>query len=433
MVRVKKMKVVFIHPDLGIGGAERLVLDVALALKKQGIDVSFITNHFDPNHCFLELKNSTFPVKVYGDWLPRSFFGLFQALCAYIRMLYLAFIYTFFCFEENKPNIYFVDQIPMAVPILKYAKYKVIYYCHHPDLLASAPGGILKNFYRYPLNVIEEKGTNMADIILVNSNYTARIFTKTFPSIKKRIYVLYPSVPPTYNDLVQKETSANPPKIITDILKGLRRERVCIFLSINRFHPAKNLMLAIQAMRTLKLKTNRWDDTFLILAGGCDPESKINNRYFNELDEYVKTKNLTGKVIFLKSPSDTEKVKLILNCDCLVYTPAKEHFGIVPLEAMMAQKPVIAIDDGGPRETVKHSLTGYLCKPNPTAMAECMKMIVEDRNNAVKMGLNGKKHCEETFSYETFSKNIMKIVEALVLSNVTNLNTPSVYVKNKEF
>ena len=46
------MQVVFIHPDLGIGGAERLVVDAAVALKNKGHRVSFITGHHDRKHCF---------------------------------------------------------------------------------------------------------------------------------------------------------------------------------------------------------------------------------------------------------------------------------------------------------------------------------------------------------------------------------------------
>ena len=46
------MQVAFVHPDLGIGGAERLVVDAALALKSKGHSVSFITGHHDRKHCF---------------------------------------------------------------------------------------------------------------------------------------------------------------------------------------------------------------------------------------------------------------------------------------------------------------------------------------------------------------------------------------------
>lgn len=48
------MFVTIIHPDLGIGGAERLVLDVAVAMRQNGHEVQFVTNHFNPKHAFTE-------------------------------------------------------------------------------------------------------------------------------------------------------------------------------------------------------------------------------------------------------------------------------------------------------------------------------------------------------------------------------------------
>jgi len=52
-----KKKIIFIHPDLGIGGAERLVVDAAVGLQKKGHEVIIYTSHCDPNHCFDEAKD----------------------------------------------------------------------------------------------------------------------------------------------------------------------------------------------------------------------------------------------------------------------------------------------------------------------------------------------------------------------------------------
>lgn len=57
------MKVVFLHLDLGIGGAERLVVDAAMAVKESGHSVEFVTSHHDESHCFPETKNDL-PVTV---------------------------------------------------------------------------------------------------------------------------------------------------------------------------------------------------------------------------------------------------------------------------------------------------------------------------------------------------------------------------------
>jgi len=49
--------VVFFHPDLGIGGAERLIIDAAVGLQKRGNRVVIFTSHCDPKHCFDEARD----------------------------------------------------------------------------------------------------------------------------------------------------------------------------------------------------------------------------------------------------------------------------------------------------------------------------------------------------------------------------------------
>ena len=49
--------IVFFHPDLGIGGAERLVIDAAVGLQALGHKVVVFTSHCDPQHCFEEARD----------------------------------------------------------------------------------------------------------------------------------------------------------------------------------------------------------------------------------------------------------------------------------------------------------------------------------------------------------------------------------------
>ena len=65
------VRVVFLHPDLGIGGAERLVVDAALALRDKNHEVHIVTCHHDDSHCFEETRNGSLQVTSVGDWLPR--------------------------------------------------------------------------------------------------------------------------------------------------------------------------------------------------------------------------------------------------------------------------------------------------------------------------------------------------------------------------
>lgn len=53
----EKKSIVFFHPDLGIGGAERLVIDAAVGLQARGHKVTIFTSHCDPGHCFDEARD----------------------------------------------------------------------------------------------------------------------------------------------------------------------------------------------------------------------------------------------------------------------------------------------------------------------------------------------------------------------------------------
>lgn len=58
-------------------------------------------------------------------------------------------------------------------------------------------------------------------------------------------------------------------------------------------------------------------------------------------------------------------LELYAECLCVLYTPENEHFGIVPLEAMAAGKPVLACKSGGPVESIIDRITGFTCDPCP--------------------------------------------------------------------
>ena len=54
---VSPQSIVFFHPDLGIGGAERLIVDAAVGLQSLGHTVTIFTSHCDPRHCFDEARD----------------------------------------------------------------------------------------------------------------------------------------------------------------------------------------------------------------------------------------------------------------------------------------------------------------------------------------------------------------------------------------
>jgi len=114
---VEMLNVVFLHPDLGIGGAERAVIDAAMALKSRGHRVTMLTAHHDTSHCFDETRDGRLSVIAVGDWLPRSLFGRCRALCAYLRMIVVALYLVLF--SGIPCDVVFCDQISACIPVLR--------------------------------------------------------------------------------------------------------------------------------------------------------------------------------------------------------------------------------------------------------------------------------------------------------------------------
>ncbi|CAG5117755.1 unnamed protein product [Candidula unifasciata] len=395
-------KVVFIHPDLGIGGAERAVVDAALALKSRGHQVEFVTSHHDPGHSFQETKDGTLKVTVVGDWLPRQLFGRFFAACAYLRMIYAAVYLVFF--SGIRFDVVFCDQISACIPVLKLSPAKVIFYCHFPDMLLTQRRSFWKRVYRAPIDYLEEKTTGMADCILVNSKFTASVFSETFKSLRHVTpEVLYPI--PDFSSFDKPTESVTPELLPSQV--------GTVFLSINRYERKKNIQLAIHALSAL-LEQKPDADVHLIIAGGYDTRVEENVQYHAELVSLAKQLGLENRVTFLRSLSDEQKRTLLKHSSCLLYTPEREHFGIVPIEAMYMQCPVIAMRSGGPLETVADGSTGFLCNNDPREVAQAMLKFVEDPALGKLFGKAGRSRVKTMFSFITFTDKLDTIVHDLI-------------------
>lgn len=399
------VKIIFLHPDVGIGGAERLVLDAALVYKRKGHDVSFYTNHYNPAHCFSEFKNGTFPMTVVGEWIPRSIFGRFNAMCVYLRMIYAAIYLALYVIPVDYPKLIFCDLISLSIPFLKMARgsHKVVYYCHYPDKLLTCKGGLIKKLYRAPLNWMEEIAITYADKVLVNSRYTARVYKKAFRKIKNIPDICYPSI---NTEFFEKATIIALKEIVRIDPENF------IVLSINRYDKNKRIELALKTIDKLKHILNEadWNTVHLIIAGGYDPNDLQNKAYYAELKKLAAEFHLEEKVTFLKSPKDLEKISLLYHCNVLLYTPTNEHFGIVPLEAKYFSKPVIAVNCGGPTETIVNDVTGFLCKPNGYHFARAAAKLVTNRHLAKRLGDAGNKRLEMNFSFKSFAHQINRIL-----------------------
>jgi len=268
---------------------------------------------------------------------------------------------------------------------------------------------------------------------VVNSKFTASVFKKAFPRIQRTPDVLYPPINLEAYDKKWNLPSDNP---FNEYLKNPQK----IILSINRFERKKNIPLAVHAFAELKnlVSEKDFENLQLVIAGGYDTRVTENVEHLNELIEISKSYKLSYKilwseskdkpsekeksdiplrqaqVVFLPSFSEAERSFLLTNSLCLIYTPSNEHFGIVPCEAMYAMLPVIAVNNGGPTESIVHEETGLLLESDPKLFATGLKKFVQKDFDTKKMGQKGRERVKDNFSLTAFTSKLEDQLNNLV-------------------
>lgn len=364
----------------------------------------------------LDRRKGTLDVRVRGNTLvPPTILGRFAILCAILRQLHLILQITLFTGELSglAPTAFFVDQLSAGIPFLRILqpKVRILFYCHFPDKLLAKKGGLLKALYRGPFDWLESWSTGCSDTIVVNSNFTKTVFAAAFPSLKHREPgVVYPCVDTNASDGVEE-------------IKPLWGDKK-VLLSINRFEKKKDVALAVKAYAGLSPEERQ--NTRLVIAGGYDPRVAENLATYTELCELADSLNLkhaTAKtvitaqripddisVLFLQSVPNAFKATLLSTSRLLVYTPRNEHFGIVPLEAMLAGTPVLAANEGGPTETVISGQTGWLRDVSKVQdWTEVMRIALEDgegEERLKEMGRWGHERVVSEFSKEKMAETL---------------------------
>lgn len=78
----------------------------------------------------------------------------------------------------------------------------------------------------------------------------------------------------------------------------------------------------------------------------------------------------------------------------------REPFGLVPLEAMACRTPVVAVDEGGFRETITDGVTGLLVPRDASAMAAAIGRILDDDTLAEALGEAGLRDVRDRWTWE---------------------------------
>ena len=387
---------IFLRPSLGIGGAERLMVDAAMALQARGWSVEFVVNFFDPDRTQTEARTGQVNVTVFTglpEWCAR---GRFRALTAVAgqRML----------LERLRrrgpaPDLIVCDLVPHAAGWIRrwLPRSAILVYCHFPDRLAVAARGPY-GLYRALIGRWEDRGMRVADRVVVNSDVTAAAARRAFPFLDPaRIAVVHPGVRPA------------PAAARHDGSAPLRS-----FLSVARIDSSKNLPLAIEAFAAFhrRVGTAEYSRWRLVLAGGYDRRLPEARALMARLRTQAADLGVLPQVEwrFDLTPADLEA--LWREAFALIHFAPAEHFGIVLIEAMARGLPVLAVAAGGPAEIVVDGVTGALRPPEAMEFSAVMAEWAGAPQHAAVLGAAGHARATAEFSIDRFSAGFAAQAEA---------------------
>jgi glycogen synthase len=252
---------------------------------------------------------------------------------------------------------------------------------------------------------IELRGGNMADLVVTVSNAMKDELTQLgFP--KEKIQVSYNGVDPQkYNPT--GITAAETRRIRS--LYGIEDEDQMI-LFLGRLVGVKGVDKLIMAMPHILPK---FPKAKLVIVGVGDLQEYLQNLVRTiRMDEYVRFR-------FDFIPEE-ERILHYAACDLAVFPSFYEPFGIVALEAMAMEKPVVvgAAGVSGMREIVVccgEEQCGYHVDPNkPSDIAWGIMSALENPEKRIWLGKNGRKRVLKEFTWTRIAETTIELYEKML-------------------
>ncbi len=141
------------------------------------------------------------------------------------------------------------------------------------------------------------------------------------------------------------------------------------WLSVSRLSHEKRIDLLVETFRHLPAEK-------IVVAGG--PQMGVS------ADRFIRSLNPPPNVEFLGEISETRLRDLYATCRGFVATAKDEDFGLAPVEAMASGKAVVAVDEGGYRESVVHGETGWLEPATPEHLAKAISKVTPTALTAMR-------------------------------------------------
>ena len=139
--------------------------------------------------------------------------------------------------------------------------------------------------------------------------------------------------------------------------------------------------------------------------------------YRQHLEDLARELGVADGVVFTGQRSDVPR--LMAAADVFAMPSLGEPFGLVFLEAMAMQLPVVALDSGGAPEVVEDGVTGFLVEPGDMdGLTSKLLALLEDPKRRQRMGAAGRQRVEAHFTTPRMAADTARVYRRLTVSDV---------------
>ena len=384
------MKVLNCFLDNRSGGPQKRAYDIALELKKYGVETVFLFN---------EKLKASIPINDFYCFLLRHI-QCINKKNPITNLLFFCFMFPYNLYKirriikDNKIDIICANGLFNIVPVLagRLAGRKILWLFE--DTLTPP---VLKVLFLPFVNLLSNK-------IIVVSNKVGEYFFGTNRRFLDRTVTIYPPVnidkfsPNSIDSCELKDIEAEFNISNKDFLIG----------SVGNVNRSKGYEYFIEAAKLIKEK--KANVKFLIVGAKLNTQQ----RYWQKLQDLTTHMGLKNQILFTGFRNDIAKILPLL--DVFVLSSVTEGCPIVILEAMAMEVPVVATNVGGVVEQVINGKSGIVVEPQrPDLLAQGILKIANLPKEALeKMTNEGRRRVEEIFSLPIIAEKYNKIYKNLV-------------------
>jgi glycosyltransferase involved in cell wall biosynthesis len=381
-----KLKILYIIPVMGLGGAEKMLGDICFEMNSRGHQVKVVSLH-EPHFSFERyprkeefIKLTQFEIINFTTSLHPQSLGINIDSKEYHRILH-----------EFKPDIIHSHLFESELISHAYHYPHAKYFSHVHDNMYQLEDLLKKSRKKrsiaeyFERNWIRKKYKQFNNTFIAISQDTLNFTRRVLPAkLKNRVHLV--------KNAINYKAYAN----TIDRSIGNRTIKL---ISVGNLVPKKNHQLLISVCD--ELQKRGIDFTCDILGFG-----KLND----ELQKQIDSCSLTEKVILRGSVPNVHDY--LNEADIYVHPANYEPFGLVILEAMAAGLPVVCRNGNGNKDIHVEGETGYMIEDdNVTAFADKISYLSEHPDVYKKMSLFVREFSKQ-YDIEVYAEKLLHLYQS---------------------